>query len=113
MASASTLSRLHRAEQNAQFVQLPPVKSKNFSDLQIDVSASAPAPVERLSRFVIGRRDEATIEYQSDSTEIMSIVQPADALDSSGAFRQIAGREKLMQFVAARVDRAANRVPVY
>lgn len=106
MAQASTLARLHQGEQLRAIARnLPPVKTENFSDLQIDVSAPAPVAT-RLTGFRVHRDEAEMADYRADTAPLMSRVAESAPPDQSSRFFALAQREqadRLMHRYAHRI----------
>jgi hypothetical protein len=106
MASASTISRLHRS--GGQKPQIAgswqpdaPVKIPNFGNLEIAVSA--PPPERRVrSRLTGFARAETETSYTVDSASVMSLVSSVAPVDH-GRFAALAAREQLERVVRRRL----------
>jgi hypothetical protein len=114
MASASTIGRLHRAEEQKPQLRLMPqpeehIKTANFANLQNDVSA--PAPERRMQRFRRFRSTSPSPEagYQLDPAMILSSVGEAAAVDRAAAFQPLAEREQILRLARAHLRSGPRR----
>jgi hypothetical protein len=116
MAKAETISRLHRTEEQVtQFAKLPQpenarVKTANFADSQIAVSALPPERQVR-GRFVL-RRAEPEPGYTLTPEIMSTMVESTGPRDYARGFQELAERERLEEMLdrlAARRMMAAMR----
>lgn len=107
MASASSIWRLHRTEQNAQSQQ--PVKVANLANLQIDVSAPAPE-LGRPVRWREPVRAQGPETFARDDVAIMSLLSAELPPDQATRFGELRGRERARELVERYAGRMRNSI---
>ena len=98
MASASSISRLHREPAPAPKPECEQVKNPNSGNLEIGVPA-LPLP-ERPMRTRFARPHQA---YELDAPQLMSILHSGVPVDHSHDFALLAAKEKVAQWAARQV----------
>jgi hypothetical protein len=112
MARADTIWRLHHVEAG----NLGTVVPNAINERQ--AREPAPPPERLRGRFRLGTQEPGA-GYQLDVAEIMAVVQPAGAMDRSGAFQALVLRQEIQrareQFIerAQRIAGRSQRDPVF